>query len=808
MRPNDLFDPEVDRKGVSDLQTPVKPDNNRAFLMALARVLGPKEVLWSTSFASDPSDNKQNGRWQGRATTYANGAIPEAQGTNNYFSVAILKPDLNGEVHRRSKNMSRMFLVGLDDIGDKADMPPLPLTYLLRTSPNSCQGAYLLQTPITDPKVAKRLLSEMKAIKRVTDVSGVNEVRYMRLPYGSNTKKVYGTPYQQVLEHWRPDLAYSLEEICDSLGVDFEYVISGERSYNTTAKNSSRLAGPNISRMPLEVHLVNEPQRPIPDKPLDVCAITPTTENVSIINDMLSVVPPDHGAPGGTRDRWRNIVWSVCSLGWGSLGESIARNWSQRGALFEQHTFDQTWNSYDCHREDKITIGTLIRLAKVAGYKGAMPNQGSLLDNSLPVSSPDCPQWLAEMNAHYAWIERCGGIYRLDYGDFIDPATFKFQHDNRLIEVETEKGSRYIGKGTAWIKHPKRREHRDVVMRPSEKEVTADGCINSWRGFSYPSTEGNVTPWLDLLERLFPFEDERTYVVQWLAHLVQHPGVKMYTALTIWSRQQGVGKNLLFDVVVEMIGERHAAVISQAALNDPFNAWTADRILILADEALGSGSRKDADMLKGLITSTKIRINEKFKPAREINNTCNFVFLSNHSDAVFLDERDRRYFVCDVKADRLPDALARDYVQWRDSGGIASLRAWLERFDLSTFDPKRPAPTTAAKEEMVEDVKSEVERFLTDLLDSNVAEILGREIIRAEELCELYSNRTMGQRPSAKAVTQICKRLGAVALRISLKGGRKVRLLALGRPNFWSKQDHEIWAEEFSKPFRYSADVK
>lgn len=66
---------------------------------------------------------------------------------------------------------------------------------------------------------------------------------------------------------------------------------------------------------------------------------------------------------------WRNIVWATASLGW-SCGERLCRDWSMTGAKFIEADFRSTWDSY---RDGGIGIGTLIRRAKLGGWKPAMP---------------------------------------------------------------------------------------------------------------------------------------------------------------------------------------------------------------------------------------------------------------------------------------------------------------------------------------------------------------------------------------------------------------------------------------------------
>lgn len=65
-------------------------------------------------------------------------------------------------------------------------------------------------------------------------------------------------------------------------------------------------------------------------------------------------------------ERWRNVVWSVLSTGWG-CADQLALDWSQTAPeRFSEDAFWTVANSYDS--AGKITLGTLIHHAREAGY--------------------------------------------------------------------------------------------------------------------------------------------------------------------------------------------------------------------------------------------------------------------------------------------------------------------------------------------------------------------------------------------------------------------------------------------------------
>ncbi len=442
-------------------------------------------------------------------------------------------------------------------------------------------------------------------------------------------------------------------------------------------------------------------------------------------------------------------------------------------------------------------------IIEVALAKAQTFNPEFSLDEINALSVATIPTWTDKLNTKFAWIEENASIFRMEYGDFIEPAKFKIQHDNCKITVPSGNGTKSIGIGTAWITSEARRQHRALVIRPSEGEVAKDNCLNEWRGFSIQPIQGDIKPFLNLLSRLVPDEGSRRYVHNWMAHLIQHPDNKMFVSLAFWSHAQGVGKNLLFETLISIIGTTHAAVIGQSELTSDFNGWSNRRIFIIGDEVSGSDKRSETDKLKGLITGTTNRINEKYQPAREVPNLMNFVFLSNHHDALFVNDGDRRFFVWEIQSGQLLQSVTKEFVTWRDNGGLSALHHFLLNFDISDFNPKAPAPMTDAKRQMVDDSRSDLESWIADLMASNVSQVLGCELATASVLGRRYKFETEHNVPSAKTIVGACKRLGVYARpnQVRISNGKKVRVLALARMDYWKQQPEASWTAEMTKAF-------
>lgn len=406
--------------------------------------------------------------------------------------------------------------------------------------------------------------------------------------------------------------------------------------------------------------------------------------------------------------------------------------------------------------------------------------------------------WLAEMNREYAFIIKEAAIYRRKHGDFITPERFHMLHANRYVATGHDKKPQT--KSIAWLRSPGRAQFRELAMRPGEPEETHDGRLNAWAGFAVTPKPGDVTPFLRLGERLSG--DQWRYKLTWLAHLFQFPGVKMFTSQVVWSEQQGVGKNLFYETLGQLLHPRHFALIGQSEIEDDFSGWMVDKVLVIADEIRVAKTDKARNRLKLWATATTLQINEKFQPKRSQEHLANFVYLMNHDDGMSLDDYDRRYAITHVTAGPLPAEQAREFVAWRDNGGLSHLLHYLQQVDLTGFDPKGRAPVTDAKREMVAAGRSDLDQFCFDAVSDALA--LRRQVATADELLRRFMAEYPHTRtpPSVALVGRIITRAGAYRreTQVRLSSGRKVRALALTRPEFWKKQPESAWRDELEKP--------
>lgn len=193
------------------------PPSNSEFLRALFSTATNEHRPVLVSFVGNPSEVPK-AAWYGQA--WVDGEAGSAIGANNYFSLAVFRPDDAGAYRRRKAQFVAVHAIMLDDLGGKVAMDrlSLPPTWLLETSPGNHQAGYLLKDPLTDGLLADRLVNAIVTAGLCDPGANGPRARLARLPVGSNGKHAPAFPCRMV--NWAPERSYSVEELVAGLQLD------------------------------------------------------------------------------------------------------------------------------------------------------------------------------------------------------------------------------------------------------------------------------------------------------------------------------------------------------------------------------------------------------------------------------------------------------------------------------------------------------------------------------------------------------------------------------------------------------------
>ena len=297
-----------------------------------------------------------------------------------------------------------------------------------------------------------------------------------------------------------------------------------------------------------------------------------------------------------------------------------------------------------------------------------------------------------------------------------------------------------------WLARPSRRlvMPRDLVFEPGMKVEPHQ--INMFSGLDLdptPCTTDDVAPMLNLLRHLCSESstsaDDVDALVHWLlcwqALPLQRLGTKMQTAC-IFHGAQGTGKNLYWDMWRDLFGDC-GITVGQIEIEDKFNGWISRKLAIIGDEvATRAEMYHNKNRLKLVVTQeTKFPIRGMMQETRWESNHANVVFLSNESQPLLLEERDRRYMVVytPLEADVGVYEAVRDF---RRSGGLGKWLHYLQHYELGDFNAHAKPPMTQAKLDLIELGWRGPERFAFEWLEGYLE--LPVRVCSAEQLYRAF----------------------------------------------------------------------
>jgi hypothetical protein len=396
------------------------------------------------------------------------------------------------------------------------------------------------------------------------------------------------------------------------------------------------------------------------------------------------------------------------------------------------------------------------------------------------------------MTSYYSMVER------IFYPTLI---RLSMRYGDRRMTGPSGKRVRTVDYWTEW---PQRRMVDAITYEPG-RDAVVDGKLNSWTPGVTPK-RGRVSHVLEVLSGIGDqkFQD---WLIQWLAYPVVHQGAKLFTAVLVWSTEQGTGKTFLGKIMCQIYGQ-NSATITGVDLHDERYGWLRGRQFILAEEVTQAGRRSDSGLIKHLITGDTIRINEKYIPAYSLPNKANIYFTSNAPDAIRLDKDDRRMGIGEVST-RRPDKFWEEMDEWVRGGGAASF-AWhlKNKVTLRGFKSNARAPESFAKETMIYTSMSAIEQWAMDLI-ADPESVLPREVTRAAPNKDVFAvadllvcvpEETARMSGGVTSLGRALAKIGAVRAGPVRTDGGVRRLVAIRNLDYWRENigNSAAWSANYA----------
>ena len=414
---------------------------------------------------------------------------------------------------------------------------------------------------------------------------------------------------------------------------------------------------------------------------------------------------------------------------------------------------------------------------------------------------------LWKLNERLAFVDSLGAVYDFHTRRFYKTRAellFVFADATYLVKNEATDKFKEHNAADDWLKWKQKRRYKNIVYMPGYEAVVGDN-INTWPGYGCEPKKGNLKPFFDLLNYLFKDEPELlVWFIQWLAYPLQNPGVKNLTAVLLHSQAQGVGKSFIGYIMGGIYGDNFN-VVEQDDIQGTYNGWIVNKQFILGEEITGSNSRAQSDRLKNMITREKLNVKIKYQPEYPIDDRANFLLTSNHVDALFLEDTDRRAVVHDVNYPAKSFEFYDRIDKWRENGGSAYVFHYLlNEVDLGSFNPKRPAPETAAKAEMIALSKSDTDLAIQAINEQPNAILRTSKVINTcpfltTSQLQMYINNHTGGHSTLIAISKALRRGKFKQRPVNTDNGVKRLWCVRDYLNKWQYEAPKEWAHELAK---------
>ena len=238
-------------------------------------------------------------------------------------------------------------------------------------------------------------------------------------------------------------------------------------------------------------------------------------------------------------------------------------------------------------------------------------------------------------------------------GEYLKPEQFNVIYGGYVFQLESEATGKTTTK--AWeaftisqaIRYP---TVEATCFRPELQPrsfVEDDGrrLVNTYVPIITRRLTGDPSRFLTHLEKVLPEQQDRDILLAYMAACVQYKGVKFQWSPLIQGIE-GNGKTLFTRCVAFAIGDRYTHLPRASEIAEKYNAWLFNTLFIGVEDIYVPDHKLEViEILKPMITSDRLERREMQANKDMGDCRCNFIFNSNHKDAVKKTMRDRRFAV-------------------------------------------------------------------------------------------------------------------------------------------------------------------
>jgi hypothetical protein len=407
-------------------------------------------------------------------------------------------------------------------------------------------------------------------------------------------------------------------------------------------------------------------------------------------------------------DTWIKVGLALKhSIGAGAF--EIWNEWSSKSGKYQgPDACRDLWDSFT--PDGTLTIGTVFHLAKERGWNG--PSNAVVRDMNARFGI-----WTHGSSTRIIVKQPMGGevLTCLGKGAFLDRLK-----PEKFPQTDANGNVSWRYKGPYWLDHHLAAHYHHVIFDPGKPPGHNGKSWNMWQGFAVKPKPGDWSLLQHhILINICGGNDEYfAWMMNWMALGVQQPDVVIGTA-PVLKGAPGTGKGVLANAYGHLWGAHYVSITKDDHVSGRFNQHLEARRLVYVDEAMFGGDRKNAGVIKTMLTEPRIMIERKGVDPVWLDNHMIFIVTSNEKSVVPADIGDRRWQVIEVADTHREDRTYFGSIaaQMRSGGYEAMMHDLLER-DISVGpDPQVTIRTPELFDQIIQ-AQGPTERYLYEVLDA------------------------------------------------------------------------------------------
>ncbi|WP_100259708.1 DUF5906 domain-containing protein [Qipengyuania seohaensis] len=437
------------------------------------------------------------------------------------------------------------------------------------------------------------------------------------------------------------------------------------------------------------------------------------------------------------QNEWLNLMMA-CHHATGGDGLLEFIEWSTSDPDYAEHSevIRNRWNSLSCDGPGgKVTQGFLFKRINEAGRGDLVPRPSAKEDFADIDCDDDAGRFEKPVEGSKAWWDEW--VWISDIVRFVRRSDLKKHDEKQFKSMYQHRWPDGDICNAVWKQKLPMRRFESLAYVPSQREIITEGewkgRYNLWRPGGVEPEAGDVSVFLEHMAYLFPDEQEREHVLDYLSFLVAPEFVKVHFALLIQGKP-GTGKSFLSKLMRAMIGENNVSTPLSSEVTEKYTGWQEGVQLAILEELMALGRKEVSNTLKPVITDDYLRIRLMHTNTYSQPNFLNLLCISNHKDALPIEIGDRRWLVVFSESEPQDEAYYDRLFGLLKEKHVAAIKYYLQNREVK-LNPKGVAPRTKGKAEMQHLSLGEVEQVLDEMLEDR-AEPFDFDLVRVADVIE------------------------------------------------------------------------